>query len=131
MDMFDLFFQSKAFAVVGASKDRAKYGNKVLRCYMQNNLKVYPVHPTEKEIEGLVSVQSVLELPEDVKSISVVTPPPITENIVKQAIEKGIQNIWMQPGAQSQLAIELCQKAGINVIGDGSCVLVRLGFHDR
>lgn len=124
------FFNSPAFAVIGASVDRTKYGNKVLRCYLQHQKKVYPVNPKEKSIEGLACINQIASLPDDVKSISIITPPAITEKIVDEAIKKGIENIWMQPGAESQLAIEKCEKSNVNVIAGGACILVVLGFNN-
>jgi uncharacterized protein len=125
------FFESKAFGVVGASSRRHKYGNKVLRCYQQNGRVAFPVNPHESEIEGAQCVPSVTDLPDDVKSISMITPPAVTERIVEEAIRKGIENVWMQPGAENDASVEACRKAGINVIADGSCVLVVLGYRER
>lgn len=127
-DRFEKFFQSQAFAVIGAAKNRDKYGNKVLRCYMQHGIEVYPVNPRAGEIEGLACCAAVQDLPDSLQSISVITPPPVTEQVVREAIAKGIQNIWMQPGAESPEAIEQCREGGVNYIADGSCVLVHLGF---
>jgi predicted CoA-binding protein len=129
-DNIQQFFSSNTFAVLGASTSREKYGNKVLRCYLQHHLTVYPVNPRAKVIEGITCFEDIKSLPSDVKSISIITPPAITEQLVKEAILKGIQNIWMQPGAESDLAIKTCQDAKINVIADGSCILVALGFKD-
>ena len=126
----EIFFSSRMFGVIGASTNREKYGNKVLRVYLQNNKKVIPVNPHEKSIEGIACVAEVENLPAEVKSISIITPPPITEKIVRQAIKKGIKNIWMQPGAESDTAIKLCEANNINVIAKGPCVLVTLGFHE-
>lgn len=125
------FLAVQKFAVVGASTDRSKFGNKVLRCYQMNGLEVVPVNPKEKIIEGLATVASVSELADDVKSISVITPPYITEKVVAEAIAKGIGNIWMQPGAESAAAVRMCIDSGINVIADGSCILVVLGYRDH
>lgn len=125
-----VFLAAKAFAVAGASKDRNKYGNKVLRVYLQNHKKVYPVNPREKTIEGLPCIATIADLPSDVQSLSIITPPPVTEKIVDAAISKGIKNIWMQPGAESEAAIAICLEHNINVIADGSCVLVALHFKD-
>lgn len=122
------FLSSPAFAVAGASTKREKYGNMVVRCYQQQGKEVVPVHPLEKEIEGLVCVASVAALPPAVKSLSIITPPQVTEKVVAAAIAHGIENIWMQPGAESSSAIELCRTSGVNVIADGSCILVVLGF---
>jgi predicted CoA-binding protein len=127
----DLFLNSASFGVVGASADRGKYGNKVLRCYLQHGKRVIPVNPKDAVIEGIAAVKSVTDLPDEVKSISVITPPKITEQVVAEAIIKGIASIWMQPGAESPAAVKLCRDAGINVIADGSCILVVLGYHDH
>jgi predicted CoA-binding protein len=125
------FMSSRKFGVAGASTDRNKYGNKVLRCYLMNNLQVIPVNPKISEIEGVATVASVKDLPEVVESLSVITPPLVTERLVEEAIAKGIKNIWMQPGAESEKAVKLCEKAGINVIADGSCILVVLGYREH
>ncbi len=125
------FLDAPAFGVVGASSNREKYGNKVLRCYQQKKMKVWAVNPRESSVEGAPTVASVADLPSDVQSISIITPPPVTEQVVQQAIAKGIRNVWMQPGAESPKAIEACEKAGVNVIGDGSCALVVLGYHEH
>lgn len=129
-EQIDLFFQSSAYAVIGASTDRDKYGNKVLRCYLQHHKIVYPVHPKEEVIEGVMVIHSISQLPKEVNSLSIITPPSITEAIVDEAIKKGIQNLWMQPGAESKQAIEQGLKHHLNVIAQGPCVLVAMGFKD-
>jgi predicted CoA-binding protein len=125
------FLAAPVFGVVGASKNRDKYGNKVLRCYLQNGRVVVPVNPVEGEIEGVACVRSVSELPAEVQSLSIITPPQVTDQVVEQAIARGVRNIWMQPGAQSAAAIAACEQAGVNVIADGSCVLVVMGYHEH
>jgi len=130
-DPIGRFLSSPAYGVVGASSRRHKYGNKVLRCYQQNGRRAIPVNPRESQIEGVACVASVGDLPDDVKSISVITPPAVTERIVQDAIARGIENVWMQPGAENAAAVEACRTAGINVIADGSCVLVVLGYRER
>lgn len=130
-DPIERFLTAPAYGVVGASSRRHKYGNKVLRCYQQNGRRAIPVNPHERVIEGAACVASVLDLPDEVKSISVITPPTVTERVVQEAIRKGIEHIWMQPGAESDQAVAACEAAGINVIADGSCVLVVLGYRER
>jgi len=125
------FLESTAYGVVGASPRRHKFGNKVLRCYQQNGRRAIPVNPREQEIEGVACVASVLDLPDDVQSLSIITPPQVTERVVEQAIQKGIRHVWMQPGAESARAVAACRAAGLNVIADGSCVLVVLGYRER
>ena len=131
MDNIEKFLSSQAFGVVGTSKDRSKYGNRVLRMYALKNLKVYPVHHTEKNIEGVDCLAQIADLPKEVESLSIITPPPVTEKMVEQAIATGhIKNIWMQPGAESDAAVENCKKHNINVIYGGPCILVTLGQND-
>jgi len=130
-ERIEQFLASKSFGVVGASTNREKFGNKVVRVYQQEKLSVVPVNPRAEMIEGEPCVASVADLPESVKSISVVTPPKITEQIVEQAIAMGIKNIWMQPGAESAAAVTNGLKHGLNIIADGSCILVFFGFHDH
>lgn len=125
------FLASPAFGVAGASTSREKYGNKVLRCYLQHGKRAIPVHPKERAIEGAACVASVADLPPEVKSLSIITPPPVTEQVVEAAIARGIRNVWMQPGAESPKAVERCRAAGLNVIADGTCVLVVMGYHEH
>ena len=127
----DEFLKAEAFGVVGASSDRSKFGNRVLRCYQEHGLTAVPVNPKEKEIEGIPCVASVADLPDVVTSISVISPPPVTERVVEQAAGKRIRNIWMQPGAESAQAVAFCREHGINVIADGSCILVVLGYREH
>lgn len=131
LDQIQAFFASPAYGVVGASSNRAKYGNKVLRVYLQKHKTVYPVNPKEKIIEGIACLPDIQHLPDNVSSISIITPPAVTEKIVRDAIAKGIKHIWMQPGAESEVAIQLCRDKGINIIANGPCILVTLGFHDE
>ena len=125
------FLASPAFGVIGASTNRSKYGNKVLRCYLQNGKTAVPVNSKESEIEGVTCVATIDGLPADVRSISMITPPAVTAQLVPLAIAKGIENIWMQPGAEHPDAVALCREQGVNVIADGSCVLVVMGYHEH
>ena len=127
----ETFLDADSVGVVGASRNPDKYGNKVLRCYLQNRYEVIPVNPLAKEIEGLACVATVGDLPERVSSISLITPPQVTEDIVEQAIASGVKNLWMQPGAESKAAVAAAQAAGLNVIADGSCLLVVLGYREH
>ncbi|MDP6356721.1 MAG: CoA-binding protein [Planctomycetota bacterium] len=126
----DTFLKGHPHAVVGASRDRAKYGNKVLRSFQQNGMKVFPVNPSVQEVEGLTSYASLSDLPELVYGISIITPPKITESIVEVAGELGIRNVWMQPGAESQHAVQRATEFGMNVIYGGPCLLVVIGHPD-
>lgn len=124
------FLDGAAFAVVGASTVRSKYGNKVLRCYQQNQREVYPINPKADEVEGLKAYPNLAALPIKVHGISIITPPSITEQIVEECGQLGIEHLWMQPGAESDKAIARARELGMNVIGGDACVLVVLGYRD-
>jgi uncharacterized protein len=124
------FLHSGPFAVVGASVDRSKYGNKVLRCYQQHGKEVYPINPRADEVEGLRAYPSLGSLPVKAKAISVITPPAITEQVVREAAAAGAAHIWMQPGAESEAAIRTAESLGMSVIAGGPCLLVVLGYRE-
>ena len=130
-DRIVAFLASGSFAVVGASTDRSKYGNKVLRCYQQHGRKVYPVNPKAPEVEGLRAYPSLAALPEPVPAISVITPPAATEQVVREAHAAGVKHVWMQPGAESDEAIRTAEALGMNVIADGPCLLVVMGYQEH
>lgn len=125
------FLAEGPWAVVGATTVRAKYGNKVLRCYLQNGkTPVYPVNPRAGEIEGLVAYPDLAALPEPARAISIITPPAITEEIVVVAARLGIRHLWMQPGAESPRALRLADEHGLACIAGGPCLLVVLGYRE-
>jgi predicted CoA-binding protein len=130
-DKIESFLAGKRFAVVGASRDRAKYGNKVLRAYQQNDLEVFPVNPSADEVEGLRAYPDLASLPGSVDGVSIVTPPEITQQVVEQAVQLGVKNIWLQPGAASQAAIRDAERAEVNLLAGGPCVLVALRFREK
>lgn len=124
------FLAVGSFAVVGASADRAKYGNKVLRCYQQHGLPVVGVHPKLTAVEGLPCHPSLVAAG-GVRAVSVVAPPAAAAAIVADAAAAGVRHLWFQPGAEQAAAIATARQLGIEVIADGPCLLVALGFHDE
>ena len=126
----ETFLAASTFAVAGASSNRSKYGNKVLRCYLQNGKTAIPIHPSETDVEGQQTYASISKAP-PIESLSIITPPAVTEKIVDEAIAAGVKHLWMQPGAESDAAIENAKAAGLTVIAGGPCVLVVLGFREE
>ncbi|ORX99655.1 NAD(P)-binding protein [Basidiobolus meristosporus CBS 931.73] len=120
-------FKAQAFAVVGASSDEAKFGNKVLRWYIAANKYVIPINPREKLIEHIPCMKSLGELldPQHT-SISVITPPKVTSDILRQAKELNIHSVWLQPGSEPDEVYDPQYRAQLpfNLIFDGPCVLV-------
>ena len=131
MNNIEDFLAASSFAVAGASQDRAKYGNKVFRALVASGRTVYPLNPTEPEVEGHPAFASIADLPVVPESLSIVTPPSVTRQVIQKAIAVGVKNIWMQPGAEDDQASQAARDAGLNVIDDGSCVLVLLAIEAR
>ena len=130
----DAFLDGSPHAVVGASRDRHKYGNKVLRVYQQRQRPVFVVNPSAdaaaETVEGLPAYPNLGSLPEAVHGASIITPPHVTERVVDDAIALGVGHLWMQPGAESRSAVEKARGAGINVISGGPCILVVLRYRE-
>jgi len=122
------FLSARSFAVAGASTDRSKYGNKVFQALVASGRTVYPLNPTAAEVEGQPAYGSIADLPVVPESVSLVTPPHVSREVIRQAIAAGVKNIWMQPGAEDAQGAELARQAGLNVIDDGSCILVLLAI---
>ncbi len=125
------FLTAQTFAVAGASTDRSKYGNKVFRALLASGRTAYPLNPSVLEVEGHTAYASIAGLPEVPEALSIVTPPHVTRDVVQQAIAAGVKHIWMQPGAEDSQGSKLAREAGLNVIDDGSCVLVLLAVEGR
>jgi len=126
MNCIETFLASKTYAVAGASNRQHKYGNKVFRALLAADRETYPLNPVQSEIEGHQAYARLTELPLVPEALSIITPPEITRQVVNDAIAFGVKHIWMQPGAEDEPASKAACEAGINVIDDGSCILVLL-----
>jgi len=120
------FLESDPIGVAGASQDPSKYGHRVLAALLASERRAIPVHPKEKEILGAATVPSVGDLPRGTRALSLITPPPVTEKIVADALALGFDRFWLQPGAESPAAISAAEAAGAAVIAGGPCILVSL-----
>ncbi|KAG0284268.1 hypothetical protein BGZ96_011352 [Linnemannia gamsii] len=122
------FFSSaeQKFAVVGASTNRSKFGNKVLRWYQENGYPaVIAVNPKESTIESLPCVSNLSSLPGKPSDyhVSIITPPAVTQSVLEEAHKNGISRVWLQPGVESPVALEYAHDKGIQIIAGGPCVL--------
>jgi predicted CoA-binding protein len=124
------FLAQERFAVVGASPDRAKYGNKCLRAVLQSHREVVAVHPRETEVEGVPAYPSLAAIPVPPQAVSVITPPRVTEAVLAEAASLGILHVWLQPGAEDAAVLARAAELGLDVIAGGPCLLVALHFRD-
>jgi len=118
------FVNRRLWAIVGASQNRSKYGNRVFRSLRHAGYRVYPVNPNVAEVEGDAAYPTLAELPERPEVVNLVVPPPVTEQVVRQAHELGLMRIWMQPGTESDEAIEFCETHGMQLVYD-ACAMVQ------
>ena len=96
-------------AIIGASADRSKYGNKSVRAHLAQGYQVFPVNPKGGEIEGLKVYKSLKEVPvQQLDRVSLYVPPAIGMKLVEQIAEKGCDQLWLNPGSESE---ELSTKA--------------------
>jgi predicted CoA-binding protein len=110
------FLRQKNFAVIGSFRNESKYAFRILRRLKEKGYKVYPVNPHLDEVDGLRCYESLSDIPFPVDVVDIVTPPKVTEKILRECNDKGISRIWLQPGAQSQQAIEFCNRHNLKVI---------------
>ena len=111
-------------AVVGVSSNPDKYGYKVFFDLIGKGYKVYAIHPDGGELNGHIRYKSLKDLPEVPTLVSIVVPPNITEEIVKECYILGVKRVWMQPGSESEKAIKFCKENGIEVLY-GACIMIR------
>lgn len=110
------FVNRRVWAVVGASQDPAKFGHRIFHSLRNAGYIVYPVNPKGGELAGSVVYPSLSELPQSPEVVDLVVPPPVTEQVVKEAHDLGLTRVWMQPGAESQKAIDYCHEHGLQVV---------------
>ena len=117
--------QTKTVAIVGASSDRAKFGNKSLRAHRDAGFAVYPVHPTEQEVEGERAYRAIGEIPVDLNRVSLYVPPSVGLKLLEQIAEKGCQQLWLNPGTESDEILERARQLGLNAIE--GCSIIDVG----
>jgi uncharacterized protein len=115
----------KTIAIIGASRDRSKFGNKALRAYRQQGYEVIPVNLNEPEVEGLRAYRSILELPGRPDMVSVYVPPEQMLNILPDIAAKGCDELWLNPGTDSEAVVAEAERLGLNVIQ--ACSIVGAG----
>ncbi len=116
----------KSVAILGASKDRAKFGNKSVRAHLAAGYEVLPVHPKESVIEGLTAYPSLAALPHAVDRISVYLPPPVALAALPEIAGARAREVWFNPGAADAAVLTEARRLGIPAI-DG-CSIVDLGL---
>ena len=115
----------KVVAVIGASNNRRKFGNRALRAYRDQGYTVVPINPHEQEVEGLKAYASVLDVPGPIDMASFYVPPEIGEEIIADVARKQIAEVWLNPGAESDELIARARALSLKPIV--ACSIVALG----
>src|SRR6516225_1004410 len=116
----------KTVAIIGASNDRNKYGNKAVRAFLRQGYTVYPVNLHEATIEGLKVFKSVGEVPGKLQMISVYVPPAVLLKLLPEIAAKGCDELWLNPGTESEQVLAEAERLGLNVIQ--ACSIVGVGI---
>jgi predicted CoA-binding protein len=115
----------KVVAVIGASNDRRKFGNRAVRAYAEQGYTVVPINPHERQIEGLTAYPSVLDVPGNIDMASFYVPPRIGERVIEEVAAKHIPEVWLNPGAESDQLIARARALSLQPIV--ACSIVAIG----
>ena len=117
---------SKTVAIVGASADRAKYGNKAVRAFLKAGWTVYPVNPKEKEIEGLPVYETLMHCPQPLTRISMYVPPAVGKKMMVDLIATAHDELFFNPGSDGEGIIEEARKMHLEPTQE--CSIVNIGL---
>jgi predicted CoA-binding protein len=112
-------------AVIGASKDRRKFGNRAVRAYRAQGHTVVPINPHATEVEGLRAYASVLDVPGPIDMATFYVPPDTGERVIEEVARKAIREVWLNPGAESDALVARAKALDIRPIV--ACSIVAIG----
>lgn len=112
-------------AIIGASNDRGKWGNKSLRAFQQKGYTVYPVNPNEAVIEGVPSYKTIMEVPTRPDLVTVYVRPQILLQMLPEIAEKGCDELWLNPGTESEAVLAEAARLKLNTIQ--ACSIIGVG----
>ena len=116
---------SKRVAVIGASSRRHKFGNKALRAFVNQGYTVFPINPNEREVEGMRTYASVLDVPGEIDMATVYVPPEIGAGIMEELARKGVSEVWLNPGADGDEVIARARALGLKTVQ--ACSIMGIG----
>ena len=101
-------------AIIGASSQRAKYGNKAVRAYLRKGYEVYPINPRAGQIEGLPAYRSILDVPAaELDRVSIYLPPEVGLQVIEEVARKPSREVWLNPGAISSPLVARARALGL------------------
>lgn len=115
----------KTVAIIGASSNRDKFGNKALRAFEHQGYRVIPINPTEPEVEGHKTYASVLDVPGEIDMATVYVPARVGVAVMDDLAKKGVGEVWLNPGADGPLVVERARALGLKTIR--ACSIIAIG----
>ena len=116
---------ARRVAVIGASADRRKFGNKAVRAFLRQGYDVVPINPHEARVEGLTAYRSVLDVPGAIDMATLYVSPETGLQVIEDIARKGIHEVWLNPGAESPALMAAAQALGLSPIE--ACSIVGIG----
>lgn len=111
-------------AVVGATDHPSKYGYVIYRDLKRKGYQVYPVNPNRATVDGDRTCESLAQCPQKPTIVNIVVPPEVTLNVLRQCLDLGLKNVWLQPGAESPEVMSFLQQNGFNYLAN-ACIMVQ------
>jgi predicted CoA-binding protein len=115
----------KTVAVIGASRDRSKFGNKAVRAFRQADYTVYPVSLLETEIEDLPAYKTILDVPISPDIVSVYVRPSVLQTILPDIAAKGCRELWLNPGTSSEIVLREASRLSLKTVE--TCSILAIG----
>jgi predicted CoA-binding protein len=115
----------KTVAVIGASSNRDKFGNKALRAFQKRGYRVIPINPTEREVEGHATFKTVLDVPGDIDLATVYVPGAVGVRVLDDIAQKGIGEVWLNPGADDPAVVARARELGLTTVQ--TCSILAIG----
>lgn len=128
LNQINEFLGAQIFGMVGVSRNPKKFGYAAFKELKDKGMNILPVNPYADKIYGVDVFRDVKSLPENVKGLIIVTKKTETPGVIREAKEKGIQQIWIQQMADSKEAFSELEGSGINYI-TGECILMHYKPH--
>ncbi len=116
---------AKVVAVIGASSDRRKFGNRAVRAFVNAGYTVIPINPHETAVEGIAAHKSVLDVPGPIDMASFYVPSEVGMRVMDEVARKGIAEVWLNPGSESDDLIRHARSLQIEPIV--ACSIVSVG----